>query len=554
MSISIIGRPDTFTPVFNPIYYYVESSNKNIDGFKYVVDVYTAGTTSRLARYKLFPRPIDGYGVADVNQILATQLSYFFNQNLNGFSTCPENFFNYQLQFGEEYATSWEFDLVGPNGVNTRLTNTGGTAASYVAGDQITVTMKSGATNSHLNGTFNVISSVASFGSWFVTIGVGGTMSASESGSTVYADHRKTVFTNLSGATGTTFNGAISHMDFPTYSSSTYNISSGTTAQFLTNMPDGYRVKLENDMWWNFYSTHTGLNGNRLKIQTDYGVYIYKNPYSATSETMMTVSVGPQNIIDFSPSATTNSGTLPVFKNNSYNIVSTINDGGKLGVILNSSTVYTVDDIVKLNTNIYTTDGLYILSGVTGNYVVIDTPFISGITTGTVSQITDYYNVTLLSSGQTETSETLTVNINRDCFRYDNVELIFIDRLGSFIPANFELQSARKINIERSEYQTILGDLSGNKWTYNSTDRGRNQINTSVVQSLDVRSNWLTEDEANFLEELYSSPIVYIKENGQLWPVIIRTNSYIIQTKNNKKNIQISLTLEYANNDRVQNF
>jgi hypothetical protein len=152
-------------------------------------------------------------------------------------------------------------------------------------------------------------------------------------------------------------------------------------------------------------------------------------------------------------------------------------------------------------------------------------------------------------------SETLYFEIDWGTTRYGNIELLFIDRLGSFIPANFELQNTTTINIDRSNYQTLLGDLkSTGKWGFNSYDMGRRQLNTSVRKSIDLNSNWMSEDSAKYMQELFSSPMVFMKDNEQYWPVIITSNSYVIRTKNNKKNIQIALSLEIANQDRIQNF
>ncbi len=557
MSYNIVGRPDSFTPVYNPIYYYLDSSNKSNDGFKYIVDLYSAGTTNRLSRYKLFPRPDDGYGVSDINQILATQVSSFFDQNLNGFAQCPQNFCNYTLNLGEEYVYNWPFQRLSGSSINgVWLVNTSGTIAEYNPGDEINITQQSNTPATGYTGVFNVITGFTLNGAYIVKIDRDFIATGNTSGSTTYSDLRKSQYLGLSGATGTTFNGVIGHQYFLNYTSSTYNMLTGTSSSFLTNMPSGFRVKTSNSMWWNIYSTNTGFNADTLLITTPYTICTFQNPYSASSDTMLTIGIGPDNLTNFSPTGLLIDGTFPIFKNNSYTFSGTSNIGGKLALLLTSTPIYTTADSanVTFDTN-HTYDALYSFLGITGNTIKLNQTYVSGLTTGTIYQRTDYYDVDLQArNGNPFVAETLRVNINYDCFRFDNIELYFADRFGSYIPVNFELNSTRSLNIERGEYQTILGNLSNGKWGYNSTDRGRHSINTRVIQQLEIQTNWLTQAESTYLQELATSPLVYIKEFGQLWPVIVKDSNYLLLTKNNKKNIPLKMTIEYANNDRVNNF
>ena len=559
MAYVLRGQPPIFSPVYNPIYYYVDSSLKNLEGFKYIVDLYSAGTTDRIARYRLFPRPVDGYGVADINQILATQTSYFIDQNLNGFSKCPQNLCNYEVKCGEEYKYNWEFTSVRKISTGLGLFSSSGTPANYIVGDQIYITQSPGYLNTMLEGSHTVLTAYTSGASYVVRVSLPWSMvpvnDFTTTGNTIYSDHRNTQVLNEIVSAGTAFNGSIPHTSFASYSASTYNIVTGSSNSFLTNMPNGYRVKLDNKMWLNLYSENTGKYANKMIVSTDYGSYKITNTYSATSDSMLTIGCGPSNLTSLITSSMTQSGTYPVFKDNSYTITGTFNSAGSLGLYLDSSTIYSAsDDIVTLSCNAPGLNGNYLLLYSSGGTIVLDIAYSSSVSTGTISQKTDHYYIELMTSGSSSTSESRLININSDCFRFDNIELYFFDRLGSIIPANFELQSYKTTNVSRSEYQTVLGDLSNGSWTYDSLDAGRRNINTTVIKQLVLNTNWLTESEAEYLQQLYSSPKVFIKEFGKLWPVIVTTNSLPIPTKNNKKQIQYRIEIEYANADRIQNF
>jgi hypothetical protein len=491
MAYSIIAQPQDFTPVYNPIYFYIDSSNKGEEGFKYIADVFSAGTNDRLSRYKLFPRPNDGYGVVDVNQILSTQTTYTLDQNAHSFNQCFNDYVNYDVRFGEEFIYFWPFDdtlftLTGSTSGFTTFINTGSTTPHYfVSGDSIVISASSVDYNG-LVGTVTDVLNDYSFETnipWF---------SGTNAGTVVFSDYAKTVFLyNVISTANTAFNGGVSHQNFPTYQQSGYTLNtvSPNSRKFVTSVPNEYSVKIENNMWIHYHITSGGTrplgmyvntfdaNGNAL------GMYNFSNVLTGATKPMEQVACGPNDLLNFSPSGTVISGSSSIF-----------------GANVASYTVY-------LYVNVLGTD--------------------------------------------LRISEIKTFNINSDCFKYTNIELLFMDRLGSFIPANFELNSIRSININRSEFKRIVGDLNGSSWNYQSTEFGNTPLNINEVQQLEIQSNWLSETDAAFLKELYTSPAVFIKEKGQFWPVLVRTNTIQLLTKNNKKNLAYRMVIEYSNNDSI---
>ncbi len=743
MAVTVVGTPDIFTPVYNPIFFYMDSTNKNETGFKYVMDIYSANTQNKIGRYKLFPRPLDGYGVGDINQLLTSQVGYFFDQNFNFITGSTGSYLDYDVVFGEEYVKYWSFydnsfyTSSDPafSGKTMFYTLDASNTHNFVAGDFVLIQQDPGYTSTYYNGIFEVISASTTA----IIVDLDHTVNTpANSGTAVYADQHKTVNmgetisitlgsevvvnTNFSaltgwtqpssigpgggtnqivigggvmicfvsdyigvfdstsynsgatislipgqdylcqydvltveyngstattfphshninlgggfgtsnfgigsfsevitaGSTGTTtgvhfnitasafsgsptyaivvdnvtvkpysesitydtiesgytvFNGAIQHQDFISYTSSTYDLTS-SSSKFLTDVPSGYRVKSDNSMWINFYSDQSAYYAYSAELVTRYGTYLSVNPVTANT-TVQTIAIGPYNI-------TQSNGTVlptgifwynnpqpsyPIFKNMCWDYDTVVS--GSAGTVIVSASDGTQFPLW----NQFTIGSEYVdfyLNNILHQALITATPTTSSVqivypysaftaasnTSGTLFQITEYYDVRFNDpfNPSISTSETLHFNVDWNTTRYGNIELLFIDRLGSFIPANFELQSYKSINISRNEYQTFLGRLTGDKWNYQSIDRGRQNLNTTVKKQIDLISNWLTEEEAEFLQELYTSPVVFIKEFNQFWPVIVTSNSYAIQTKNNKKNIQIRITIEMANNDRIQNF
>lgn len=565
MAITILGQPDIFTPAFNPIVFYVDSDNKDKGGFNYVFDVYSAGTANLLTSVKIKPRPVDGYGVTNLNQVLKSYVNFGdIDQTLNTFAAAPNAHVNYDIEFGEEYIQSWDYDDTIQLFGQTIFTSTGSTVQPFMSGDTILIVPNPNGSQ-HYAGVYTVTSSGATnltANAPFLDL------TGITNGTIFYSDKRKVINQDLAELTGyTAFDGAIGHQQLNTYTASTYDLLSGASAHMLTNIPDGYTVYSTNQMWLNYYTSQPGIGAYFAQIETKYGQYVSANSYTGNS-VVQTIALGPHNVSAVEGTSNpvggtywnANFGDLPIFKNVCFTF-ETLSAGPTSGTTtLTSTSEHPWADLVEDNVDIIV-DGVeytLVISVVNNNSVIINFPFSTlvslGITELQLCQKTEWYKFTFFPTPATSpSSKEYTFNVKWHCGAYDNIELYFIDRLGSLVPANFSLQNYRTMNVSRQEYTRYLGNLQGTRWGFDSIERGRTNINTKQITQLVLNSDWLNEAEVNYLRELYSSPSVFIKENGQLWPVIVKTDSFQILTKKNKKNIQIQITIEYANNDVINN-
>jgi len=475
MSTIIKGYPSGFDSAFNPTYFYYDSTNKGEQGFKYVIDVLEDGTSNLISRLKYFPAPSTGYAVANLQQILATQVGYYFNPNLNGFAATPQNYFPYKLEVGEEYIAYWNY--------NNNYSVSGGTRTGFSASTATTHNFNVNdrlyfipTTNSTYSGLYTVTNVPNNH-----TLEINKFYSSAGNDSGKVTTGAKTFFSGLSSASNfVVFNGVIDHQQLANFDGyNTYNINTGSTKKLLTNLPDEFPIKLDNKCYVNFF-TNQNYNISGLYIKTDTGGE-YKINNISTSSVMLTIGVAPSNIT--------------------------------------ASTYSTI----------------------------------SGATSAFTDNVSSY-QVYLVDSSNNRISEIKSFVIDDNCSRYTNYELLFMDRKGAFSPFNFDLQSTRTINVERSQYQSTLGYLSGFKWSFDSSSVGNQVLNTSASEELELQTNWLTETQSFYFKELISSPVVFIKENGKYWPVIIKTNSLQVLTKNNKKNIQYKIIVQYGNNNSIQHF
>lgn len=107
MAITIKQAPDTFSPVYNPMIFVLQSTNSSQANFKFVADIYIAGVaTPAFYRYDFPADPDVGTGKIDVSRALEKHLSFDINQTNYGFQQNTKSFVNYTCYFGEAYGPS----------------------------------------------------------------------------------------------------------------------------------------------------------------------------------------------------------------------------------------------------------------------------------------------------------------------------------------------------------------------------------------------------------------------------------------------------------------
>jgi hypothetical protein len=168
--------------------------------------------------------------------------------------------------------------------------------------------------NDNLDGPAIVTLAGGSFPNYFVDINKGGTTSifgvpivlgATQGGTTRFIDSRLSSFPNSITSIMTIFNGAMDRKDWLEYNTSDYStIVDGF--DFLTDLPNNWTTKLDNDIYLNFWNyglaydyldlilTTKDCNGNVIDE--------YMIPYdTTTASTVQTINVGPSHINEICP-------------------------------------------------------------------------------------------------------------------------------------------------------------------------------------------------------------------------------------------------------------
>ena len=202
------------------------------------------------------------------------------------------------------------------------------------------------------------------------------------------------------------------------------------------------------------------------------------------------------------------------------------------------------------------------LSGISvgpNNFGVLTLVFGSG---NLIEPTTEYYEFHYERNGVVS-SATYRINIDRR-IRTTEYSILFLDRLGSWNSFAFSLNSYEKGNVTREQFnKDVQGFINGsNQWDYELTDRGMTNTYISTETTIDLATNFMTMDMANYFTELISSPFTYVKqsnyandcdlpESTEYISCNIVTSDYQVYNQRNKNLIKQNITIKLANNNIV---
>jgi hypothetical protein len=151
----------------------------------------------------------------------------------------------------------------------------------------------------------------------------------------------------------------------------------------------------------------------------------------------------------------------------------------------------------------------------------------------------------------TPVSEVFTVNIDPWCSRSANEhrQLMFLNRYGHYDYFTFIFNRYEGIDIQRQTYNSWnidWGSSDPNKAQYS---RGLTDSEVVMTETILVNSGFIEQELFSWLQELYTSNLVYeIQEDGGLRPVNITNTEYAIKNVGNRSIYNVELTYVYSNN------
>lgn len=276
----------------------------------------------------------------------------------------------------------------------------------------------------------------------------------------------------------------------------------------VVSVPNAYSIKTNKAFSSTILANESGVVTSNFRISgTTSEAYTWNGTrqYTEREKSFLPYLLGTQSGTD---------GKFLTNFNSTYKPVR-LDDYETLSMILPSSPLQPYYAIVNTYTSGGTLIGTYGLTYSTNTYRKLDVgvgpmnlinagiPFISA--TGT--NVVDSYEVFIKNSSSafvSGVSETRKFKIDTTCSNYENQRIVFLNRLGGWDYFNFTLDSKKSITISRTEYEKILD------WNYTIGDRGKSILAQKAETKMTINSNWITEKDSIWLEELLTSPEVFL--------------------------------------------
>ena len=177
------------------------------------------------------------------------------------------------------------------------------------------------------------------------------------------------------------------------------------------------------------------------------------------------------------------------------------------------------------------------------------------LTSGSQPVITDAvytYTVQVENNSGTIVSETLTFEIDYRCYGADEIRLYWLNTVGRIDSFNFNFASDESIEVVKAAFRKLNGTMTGAAFGYTRYETGQTNFYTQVDKKIKVRTDYINNIEAEWLQHFVSSPIHWAEIDGNLVSVVLDTKSYTIQTIEKNKLFSVEFDLMYANSDYRQ--
>jgi len=140
----------------------------------------------------------------------------------------------------------------------------------------------------------------------------------------------------------------------------------------------------------------------------------------------------------------------------------------------------------------------------------------------------------ILDDAAADKDRTATYTITIDnCERYDDLQVFFRNMFGGIDSYTFTRMNRQRVDVDRKTYgynASVYGDdVYDKQWSVTYRD------------TYTLTSDWLTDAQFTWLQEMIYSPECWLLLNSALVPVIVQTNSYNIRKRVVDKLQQISV-------------
>jgi hypothetical protein len=172
-------------------------------------------------------------------------------------------------------------------------------------------------------------------------------------------------------------------------------------------------------------------------------------------------------------------------------------------------------------------------------------------TAGHIKSDTEYYDVWYTNAAGTQHSQKYRLYIDRRCSISD-YEIYFLDRMGTINSFSFQLRAYERGTVTRDTYnKDIEGSVPSSTWTYGLDEFGLKTFTVNEERTIELNSNFMTEEMSDYFAQLVTSPLTYIKNGSNYEAVIVTDSGYELSKERNKKLIRKTITVKLANQNVI---
>jgi hypothetical protein len=160
-------------------------------------------------------------------------------------------------------------------------------------------------------------------------------------------------------------------------------------------------------------------------------------------------------------------------------------------------------------------------------------------TTPLIKPNTEWYDIWLMNDSGVRVSEIKRFTIDWRC-PINNIEIIFMDRKGSFMSYYFPLNKSESIETSKEMYDRYLYEM-------NTSSDAVITYYSKYEKSIELSTNFLNDEEHLYFEELLTSPYTYIRLGNDWYSCKVMPGSFVTPNKRvkrlEKRKISVKLDL-----------
>lgn len=172
-----------------------------------------------------------------------------------------------------------------------------------------------------------------------------------------------------------------------------------------------------------------------------------------------------------------------------------------------------------------------------------------------ITSAVDTYTIQLRDSTNATIGEEITFEICEPC-RYERYRVHFLNEFGGFDSFNFDSRNQITTSVTRKQYSKKVNRLSSGGIERGQQYDGKQDYWASSQDSLKLRSDYLTEDEHNWLKELVNTTQLYLEfdDSGtnNFRPIRMKSSSWKQKETTIDKLFKLELDVEFSHADRKQ--